>query len=64
MATLAQSEPRKGKEAEKPLLEDDNRITTPFYTADIVFEHGIPGLSVKRTLVDFTIKHEFLPTCR
>jgi hypothetical protein len=55
---------RKAKEAEKPLLEDDNRITTPLYTADIVFEHGIPGLSVKRTIVDFTIKHEFLPTYR
>lgn len=55
---------RKGKDAEKALLGDDIRITTPTYTADIVFEKGIPGLSVKRTLVDFTVKHEFLPTYR
>src|SRR5690606_14382959 len=55
---------RKGKEAEKAHLGDDNHITTPTYTADIVFEHGIPGLSIKRTLVDFTIKHEFLASYR
>ena len=55
---------RKATRAEKPSLGDDNRIITPTYTADIVFEEGIPGLTVKRTLVDFTIKHEFLPTYR
>jgi hypothetical protein len=54
---------RKGKEAEKPLKED-NSITNPTYTADIIFESGIPGLTTKRTLVDFTVKHEFLPTYR
>jgi hypothetical protein len=53
---------RKG-EAAKP-LNDDNSIITPTYTADIVFENGIPGLSHKRTLADFTVKHEFLPTYR
>jgi hypothetical protein len=55
---------RKATGAKKPSLGDDNRIITPNYTADIVFEQGIPGLTVKRTLVDFTIKHEFLPTYR
>jgi len=54
---------RKEKEAKKP-LKDDNSIITPTYTADIVSENVIPGLSLKRTLVDFTIKHEFLPTYR
>jgi Reverse transcriptase (RNA-dependent DNA polymerase) len=54
---------RKGKDAEKP-LKDDNSINTPTYTADIVFEYGIPGLTNRRTLADLTIKHEFLPTYR
>src|SRR5687768_10428035 len=36
---------RKATGAEKPSLGDDNRIITPTYTADIVFEQGIPGLT-------------------
>ena len=52
------------RDPKEPSPEDDNRITTLKYTADIDFEEGVPGLSAKPTLVDFTIKHEFLPTYR
>ncbi len=55
---------RKRKETGTTFTKDDTRIITPSYTADLVFEQGIPGLSVKRTLVDFTIKHEFMDTYR
>jgi hypothetical protein len=36
--------------------------TLTSYKADLVFEDGIPGLTVKKTLVDITIRNEFLPT--
>src|SRR5690606_29848054 len=52
---------REEKERENQ-LEEVTRITNPTYTADLIFERGIPGLTVKKTLVDFTIKHGLLPT--
>jgi hypothetical protein len=44
----------KPNENRKPFLDN--------YTADLVLEHGVPGLTLKKTLVDVTIKNEFLPT--
>lgn len=53
---------KKNNENKENQLEEVTRITNPTYTADLIFERGIPGLTVKKTLVDFTIKHELLPT--
>ncbi len=57
--------PNAKEEVKKTLpKKDQHRVITPSYTADIAFEQGIPGLTLKPTLVDFTIKHEFLSTYR
>jgi hypothetical protein len=50
-------------ELETPNIENEGgNANNTSYTADLLLEHGVPGQTRRRTLLDVTIKNEFLPT--
>jgi hypothetical protein len=38
------------------------KLPPPTYQADVVLETGVPGITSKKTLLDVTVRNEFLPT--